>query len=81
MSLESRKGKWIVNSYRFRINNNEPEMIAAMDVQNYSHMTPMRYDQRFVIFSANNYREAVNYIMLAMGKMYRRGTHVPFLVS
>jgi hypothetical protein len=68
-----------MNTYQFRINNSEKEMQMALDVQGYSHMTPEHYEQRFVVFSAHNYREATVFIMAAMGQTYRKGFHVPFL--
>lgn len=70
-----------MNAYQFRINDTEQEMMAAMDVQNYSHLTPARHGQRFVVFAARNHREATAFAQAAMGRLYRRGTHVPFLAT
>ncbi len=68
-----------MNTYQVRINDSDEEMALAMDIPNYSHLTPAKHEQRFAVFSANNHRQATAAVMTALGKMYRKGTHVPFL--
>ena len=64
-----------MRNYKARIEANDAVESAAMDVNGYSHMTPVSHGNRFVIFASANKVQAQADIKTALGGLFRVGKH------